>query len=253
MVSRAVVALIVLALVRTLPASAQAQEPRTSVRPVAAFGATVDRIDPFARSLTLRTSEGLMHTVFVGPELALFDELKTGDLVTVRVTESVVVAVRPGAQPSAIAETTAAARQSRAGAQSDVLQQLKTVVTIESVDVATRMVVYKTATQLPNQNLTTIPAVNSACQTTFVFRAMKHAPGEQAMNLPSTSTKVANARPSRRTPSRGHGNSFTPPPAPSTNRSSLSPSAAYRVKPSMPVRNGRARPRPNSCRPPPCQ
>ena len=40
---------------------------------------------------------------------------------------------------------------------------------------------------------------------------------------------------------------------PSANRISLSPSAAYRVSPTRPVRNGRTAPRWNSCNPPACQ
>ena len=72
-----------------------------------------------------------------------FDELRAGDSVTVRISESVVVALRPGARTTVVEDQTAAAKKSAEGA--DVLQQLKATVTVESVDVATGMITYKGA------------------------------------------------------------------------------------------------------------
>jgi Cu/Ag efflux protein CusF len=124
-------------------AAAGAQEPRVSTRDVAAVTARVERIDVFSRSLTLKTAEGISHVVYVGPELTVFSELKTGDNVLVRVVESIVVEARPGARTTVLTDTTAAAKKAPEAAQGDVLQQLKAVVTIESVDVPMQMVVYK--------------------------------------------------------------------------------------------------------------
>lgn len=126
-------------------ASAGAQEPRASAKDIVALTARVERIDVFSRSLTLKTKEGLVHVVYVGPELAVFRELKTGDNVLVRIVESVIVEARPGAKTTGVTDTTGAAKKAPEAAQSDVLQQLKTVVTIESVDLPTQMVVYKGA------------------------------------------------------------------------------------------------------------
>ena len=92
----------------------------------------IDRIDPFSRSLTLKTAEGLPHSVFVGPELKIFDELRAGDSVTVRITESVVVALRPNAKTTVVEDSTAAAKKGARGARADVIQQLKATVTVES-------------------------------------------------------------------------------------------------------------------------
>jgi hypothetical protein len=125
--------------------SGGAQEPRASARDVVAVAARVERIDLFSRSLTLRTADGITHVVYVGPELAIFRELKTGDTVFVRIVESVVVEARPGAKTTGLVDTTAVAKKAPAAAGSDVLQQLKAVVTIESVDAATRMITYKGA------------------------------------------------------------------------------------------------------------
>jgi len=119
--------------------------PKVDVRDVAVVTGRIDRIDPFTRSVNLRTAEGLLHSVFVGPELKIFDELRAGDAVTVRITESVVVALRPNAKTTAVEDSTAAANKGARGAQADVLQQLKATVTVESVDVAKKMISYKGA------------------------------------------------------------------------------------------------------------
>ncbi len=125
-------------------ALAPVQEPKTTTRDVLVSRATVDRIDRFARSVTLRTNEGLLHTVYVGPELKVFDGLKTGDTVTARIVESIVVAVRPNAKPSVITDTTAEARRGSTG-RGDVQQQLKATVTVQSVDVQKQVITYRTA------------------------------------------------------------------------------------------------------------
>jgi len=121
-------------------------EPRTTARDVVAVSARVERVDVFSRSLTLKAADGITHVVYVGPELEVFRELKTGDNVLVRITESVIVEARPGAKTTGVIDTTAAAKRPREGASGDVLQQLKAVVTVESVDLPTQMIVYKAAT-----------------------------------------------------------------------------------------------------------
>jgi hypothetical protein len=127
----------------------RAQEPRTSVRQVATLAGSVDRVDRTSRTLTLRVAAGATETVYVAPEVKVFDELKTGDKVTIRVLESVIVAVRPELKPTVPVDTTAAAKkESGATGQGDVLQQLKAVVTVESVDLQTQTVMYKGANNM---------------------------------------------------------------------------------------------------------
>jgi len=121
----------------------RAQEPRTSVREVATLVGTVDRVDRTSRMLTLRVAGATTETVYVAPDVKLFNDLKTGDRVTVRVIESVIVAARPDLKPTVPVDTTAAAKkESGAAGQGDVLQQLKAVVTIESVDPRAQTVTY---------------------------------------------------------------------------------------------------------------
>jgi hypothetical protein len=122
-----------------------AQQPGTPVQQVGTLSGVVDRIDRTSRALTLRVADGVTQVVYVEPDLKLFDELKTGDKVTVRVSDSLIVAVRPDLKPKMPTDTTADAKKGDAAGQSEVLQQLKAVVTIESIDQRTHMVVYKTA------------------------------------------------------------------------------------------------------------
>jgi len=135
----------VLFLTAGVSAQDPATAPRTEVRDVAVVAGRIDRIDSFSRSLILRTAEGLSHNVYVGRELTIFHGLRAGDSVTVRVTESVVVALRPNAKTTALEDSTAAANKGARGAGADVIQQLKTTVIVESVDMATQMVTYKGA------------------------------------------------------------------------------------------------------------
>jgi len=128
-------------IVLALTALTTVQEPVKSERVVMAGAARVERVDTFGRSITVRTDQGVSHTVYVGPELSVFDQLRAGDTVTLRVVESVIVALKRGAKPTALNDTTAAARKGSEG-RSDVQQQLKAVVTIESVDIPAQVVVY---------------------------------------------------------------------------------------------------------------
>lgn len=126
-------------------AIAAAQEPRGIARNVVTVTARVERIDMVSRALTLRTADGVERVVSVGPELEVFRELQNGDTVVVRIDESVIVEVKPGAKPTLPTDTTADAKKAPEAAQSDVLQQLKGVVTIESIDPLTQTIVYKGA------------------------------------------------------------------------------------------------------------
>jgi hypothetical protein len=136
------ISLAALTIVCMLMAVLSAQDPKTSVRTVAALNGRIERIDNATRSLILRVGENQFQSVFVGPDVKIFNELKAGDNVAIRVQESVVVAARPNTRPTVLTDTTAAAKKE--SPSSDVMQQLKAVVTIESVDAATSMIVYKT-------------------------------------------------------------------------------------------------------------
>jgi hypothetical protein len=117
----------------------QSQPPNTVTRE-STTTATVDRIERSSRLVTLRDGNAT-QTIYVDPTIKVFDELKVGDVVTARYTESVVVAVRPGAKPTAVQDTTEDAK--RAGNE-NVLQQQKVVVTIDKIDSQGLFVTYRT-------------------------------------------------------------------------------------------------------------
>jgi Cu/Ag efflux protein CusF len=118
-------------------AGGQTRPPNTSVRETT-ITATVTRIEP-GRVVTFK-SDNAYQTIAVPEDVKVFDSLKVGDVVTVRYTESVIVAVRPGAKPTVTQDTTAEAQQADKG----VLQQVKRVVTIEAIDPQGMFVNYRT-------------------------------------------------------------------------------------------------------------
>ena len=141
--STEIVAVAVLSVSR-LAMPVQLQEPKSSVREGVLVSGTVERIDRIARTLTLRTSPDMTQMITVAPDVKLFGEIQTGDRVTVRLSESVIVAVRPGMKPSVPVDTTASATPGDPSGTSQVIQQIKASVTVESVDRQQNAIVYKT-------------------------------------------------------------------------------------------------------------
>ena len=102
---------------------------------------TVDRIERSSRVVTFRSEGNVFQTVYVDPKVKAFDDLKVGDVVTVRSTESLIVQVRPGAKLAVARDTTEEAR--KAGDE-HVVEQVKTIVTIDSIDSQGLFVTYRT-------------------------------------------------------------------------------------------------------------
>ena len=121
----------------------QAPTTNTSLRE-STTTATVDRLERSSRVVTLRSKDNVYQTVVVDKTVTDFDDLKVGDVVTVRYTESLIVEVRPDAKPGPIQNTTSAARS---GGNEHAVEQLKAVVTIESIDPQGLFVTYRTHDQ----------------------------------------------------------------------------------------------------------
>ena len=117
-----------------------AQAPNSATRETTTI-ATVDRIERSSRVLTAHSEGNVVHTLYVDPSIKAFDDLKVGDVVTVRYTESVVVQVRPNAKLTELQDTTAAAH--KAG-DATVVQQQKRIVTIDDIDSQGLFVTYRT-------------------------------------------------------------------------------------------------------------
>jgi hypothetical protein len=103
--------------------------------------ATVDRIERSSRMVTLRSAGNVIQTVYVDPSVKTFDDLKAGDVITLRYMESVVVQVRPGAALSDARDLTAEAH--KAGNE-QVVQQLRAVVKVERIDPQGLSIEYRT-------------------------------------------------------------------------------------------------------------
>ena len=119
---------------------ARAQEPNVVSRESTVTG-KVDRIDRFSRVITFRSQDNRLQSVYFDPTVAAFNDLKVGDVVTVRYVESVIVQVRRDAKPTEVRDTTNEARKT---GDQQVVSQLKAVVTIESVDSQGLFVTYRT-------------------------------------------------------------------------------------------------------------
>ena len=124
----------------SLAGPAAAQSPNTLTRESTITG-TVDRIERSSRVVTFRLGSNLLQPVYVDPTITVFDDLRVGDVVTLRYTESVVVQVRPGAKLTDVQDTTEQAQKPR---DDQVLQQLKTIVMIEEIDPQRLFVTYRT-------------------------------------------------------------------------------------------------------------
>jgi Cu/Ag efflux protein CusF len=95
--------------------------------------AVIQAIDATSRLITLKYDDGAVETVYAGPEVKRFAELKVGDKVNFRYHESVVYAIqKPGEKPPA-PETMGMTRSE--GAPGGTLsRQLTTTVTITAID-----------------------------------------------------------------------------------------------------------------------
>jgi plastocyanin len=67
--------------------------------------ATIEAIDHTARLVSLKDKDGDIETIYCGPEIKRFDELKVGDTVTFRYYDSIVYNIRKPGQPSGLPKT----------------------------------------------------------------------------------------------------------------------------------------------------
>ena len=118
---------------------AQATAPKV-VTTESTTTATVERIERSSRALTLRSGGNVFQTVYVDPSVKTFDDLKQGDIVTLRYAESIVVQVRPGAALSDARDVTAEAQKAGNG---QVLQQQRAVVKVESINPQSLSIEYR--------------------------------------------------------------------------------------------------------------
>ena len=92
--------------------------------------ATVEKIEKSTRVVTLRGEGNTILDVYAEPSIKAFDELKRGDVMTVRYAESVVVQVRRDAKLADVRDSTDQAKRTN----NNVIHQLRAVVTVEDID-----------------------------------------------------------------------------------------------------------------------
>src|SRR5262249_50454593 len=104
------------AMVLALAAQAAAQAPSTSsdspkpgvvVADVVRLSATVERVDPSSRTVTLKSAGGRSTTLKVDKAVKNFDQVKVGDTLSAEYIDAIAVFVRRAGTPPAVAEAAA--------------------------------------------------------------------------------------------------------------------------------------------------
>jgi hypothetical protein len=111
--------LAVLAALVVLPLVARAQKPVTDTDAIE-LTTKIEAIDKTARLVTLKDKDGETETIYCGPEVKRFDELKVGDTITMRYYESIAYASasrasRVGFRPRPVPRSPAARAPGPAG------------------------------------------------------------------------------------------------------------------------------------------
>jgi len=126
------------------PMVAFAQKPVTQ-GDIVEMTAKIVAIDHDARLITLTDEDGESETIFAGPEVKRFDELKVGDKVTFRYYESLVTSIRkPGEAAPAPAGDPTLVRGTGAKPSATMSQQATATVTITELDPKLGSVTVKT-------------------------------------------------------------------------------------------------------------
>jgi hypothetical protein len=114
---------------------ALAQKPVTETAGVE-LTATIEAISKEDRLITLKDKDGATQTIYAGPEVKRFDELKVGDTVTFRYFESIAYVIRKPGQPGSAPATGEAKVTRSTGAKpgATIAKQETAVVTIKAID-----------------------------------------------------------------------------------------------------------------------
>jgi hypothetical protein len=129
-----IAALAGLALLAAFPSRGLAQKPVTQTEALEVT-ATIEAIDKTSRDIVIKGSDGEFDTIHAGPEVKRFDELKVGDKLTFRYSESVVYNVRkPGDAPAAPADGASITRGTGPRPGATIAEQETATVKVKAVD-----------------------------------------------------------------------------------------------------------------------
>ena len=119
-----------------------AQQPAGVTQQVFEVTGQVDRIDRSGRTVSITSAGVVSAPIYAGPDLAVFDQLSSGDIVTVRYYDSIIVEVTPRERMKPLEDTTREAQEAVTRPDASILQQTRLVVTIDAVDAAKATVTY---------------------------------------------------------------------------------------------------------------
>jgi Cu/Ag efflux protein CusF len=122
-------------LLSAMPLAAFAQKAVTEGEAIE-MTAEITAIDHDARMITLEDEDGNVESIYAGPEIKRFDELKVGDKVTFRYYESLVSQIRKAgaAAPTPGKGTPTLVRGTGAKPSGTLSQQLSATVTVKAID-----------------------------------------------------------------------------------------------------------------------
>ena len=97
---------------------------------------TIEAIDHDARLITLKGKDGVSEMIYAPPEVHRFDELKVGDTVTFKYTESLVYQIRKPGEPIPPSKTDepAVVRNATPKPSGSVTQQQTATVLVKAID-----------------------------------------------------------------------------------------------------------------------
>ena len=98
--------------------------------------AVIQAIDSKDRSVTFKHTDGTLETIYCGPEVKRFDELKVGDTVTFTYQEAVVMSIAP-AGATAKEPTTSVVRGTGDRPSGSIAQTMHAIVTVLAIDAKT--------------------------------------------------------------------------------------------------------------------
>ena len=145
-----------------LPALAQSNPPAAKAAVVAAsspgqatmaaavtVSATVEAIDKATRQVTLKGPQGKLNIITAGPEVRNFDQVKVGDVVTVRYMEALsLTLMKDGKELRSMTETPGAARAPAGERPAGVVaNQTEVTANVIGLDAATQTVTLRGPTR----------------------------------------------------------------------------------------------------------
>ena len=121
---------------------ALAQDPANVTRQVFEVSGKVDRVNRSARTITVVKVGTVSEPIYVGPDLAVFDQLRRGDFVVVRFYDSYTVERTPGKKMGPPEMVTGAELEALKTDDARVMQRTRITVTIDAIEMATGSVTY---------------------------------------------------------------------------------------------------------------